>query len=104
MEVHPDGTVRLAKVRYTSCPTGNEDWMLQASSLKLDTDAQQGVAHQVVMRFKDVPIFYTPYIAFPLGDSRQSGLLFPSFGHSGSNGYQLEVPYYFNLAPNYDMT
>ena len=104
MEVHPDGTVRLAKDRYTSCPTGNEDWMLQASSLKLDTDAQQGVAHQVVMRFKDVPIFYTPYIAFPLGDSRQSGLLFPSFGHSGSNGYQLEVPYYFNLAPNYDMT
>ena len=34
----------------------------------------------------------------------KSGLLFPSFGHSGSNGYQLEVPYYFNLAPNYDMT
>ena len=67
MEVHPDGTVGLAKVRYTSCPAGNQDWMLQASSLKLDTDAQQGVAHQVVMRFKDVPIFYTPYIAFPLG-------------------------------------
>ena len=56
------------------------------------------------MRFKDVPIFYTPYLAFPLGDERQSGLLFPSFGHSGNNGYQLEVPYYFNLAPNYDAT
>ena len=104
MEVHPDGTVRLAKVRYTTCPAGNQDWMLQASSLKLDTDAQQGVAHQVVMRFKDVPVFYTPYMAFPLGDARQSGLLFPNFGHSGSNGYQLDVPYYFNLAPNYDAT
>ena len=56
------------------------------------------------MRFKDVPIFYSPYLAFPLGDDRQSGLLFPSFGHSGNNGYQLEVPYYFNLAPNYDAT
>ena len=56
------------------------------------------------MRFKDVPIFYTPYLAFPLGDERKSGLLFPSFGHSGNNGYQLEVPYYFNLAPNYDLT
>ncbi len=40
----------------------------------------------------------------PLGDDRQSGLLFPSFGHSGNNGYQLDVPYYFNLAPNYDAT
>jgi len=56
------------------------------------------------MRFKDVPIFYTPYISFPLGDERKSGVLFPSFGHSGSNGFDVEVPYYFNLAPNYDLT
>jgi LPS-assembly protein len=104
MDVHPDGTVHLERVRYTTCPVGNRDWMMQAKSLKLDTDAEQGFAHQVVMRFKDVPIFYTPYIAFPLGEDRQSGLLFPSFGHSGSNGYELDVPYYFNLAPNYDMT
>jgi LPS-assembly protein len=56
------------------------------------------------MRFKNVPIFYTPYISFPLGDERKSGLLFPSFGHSGSNGFDAQVPYYFNLAPNYDLT
>ena len=104
MTVHPDGKVNLERVRYTTCPVGNQDWMLQASSISLDTEGQQGVAHHVIMRFKDVPIFYTPYIAFPLGEERQSGLLFPSFGHSGNNGYQLEVPYYFNLAPNYDMT
>jgi LPS-assembly protein len=102
--VQPDGKAELEKVRYTTCPVGNRDWMIQAYSLKLDTDAQQGVAHQVVMRFKDVPVFYTPYIAFPLGDERQSGLLFPNFGHSASNGFQLEVPYYLNLAPNYDAT
>ena len=60
---------------------------------------QEGAAHNVTMRFKDVPIFYTPYISFPVGDERKSGLLFPSFGHSGSNGFELEVPYYFNLAP-----
>jgi LPS-assembly protein len=104
MSVTPDGKVHLNTVRYTSCPPGNEDWMLQARSVYLNTDADQGVARGVVMRFKDVPIFYTPYIAFPLGDGRQSGLLFPSFGHSGNNGYQLEVPYYFNIAPNYDAT
>ena len=78
--------------------------MMQASSINLDTEQQEGTARGVVMRFKDVPIFYTPFLAFPLGDERKSGLLFPSFGHSGNNGYQLEVPYYFNLAPNYDLT
>jgi LPS-assembly protein len=104
IDVLPDGKIALSSVRYTSCPLGNEDWLLKASSISLDTKIQEGIARDVVMRFKDVPIFYTPYISFPLGDERKSGLLFPSFGHSGSNGYELEVPYYFNLAPNYDFT
>jgi LPS-assembly protein len=104
IDVLPDGKLALTQVRYTSCPVGNEDWMLQASSINMDTKLQEGVARHVTMRFKDVPVFYTPYISFPLGDERKSGLLFPSFGHSGSNGFELEVPYYFNLAPNYDLT
>jgi LPS-assembly protein len=104
MAVHPDGKVALAQVRYTTCPVGNQDWMLQASSLDLDTARQEGVGRGVLMRFKGVPLIYTPYISFPLGDERKSGVLFPSFGHSTSNGYQLDVPYYFNLAPNYDLT
>ncbi|MDB6086477.1 MAG: hypothetical protein JWN43_4358 [Gammaproteobacteria bacterium] len=104
LAVHPDGKVALEQVRYTTCPVGNQDWMLQASSIDLDTAKQEGTAHGVHMRFKNVPIFYTPYISFPLGDERKSGVLFPNFGHSTSNGYQLEVPYYFNLAPNYDLT
>jgi LPS-assembly protein len=104
IDLHPDGKVALENARYTSCPVGNEDWSLSASQINLDTKLQEGVAHHVTMRFKDVPIFYTPYISFPLGDERKSGVLFPSLGHSGSNGFDAEVPYYFNLAPNYDLT
>ncbi|MEP6885806.1 MAG: LPS assembly protein LptD [Gammaproteobacteria bacterium] len=104
IDVLPDGKLTLTEVRYTSCPVGNQDWMLQASSLNIDSKAQEGIARNVTMRFKDVPIFYTPYISFPVGDERKSGVLFPSFGHSGSNGFDLEIPYYFNLAPNYDLT
>lgn len=104
MSVSPGGNVSLEQVRYTTCPVGNEDWMLQASSINLDTTKQEGVAHGVHMRFKNVPIFYTPYISFPLGDERKSGFLFPNFGHDTTNGYLLQVPYYFDLAPNYDLT
>ena len=102
--VHPDGKIEFAKVRYTTCPVGNQDWMLQASSISLDTEAQKGIGRGVLLRFKGVPIFYSPVFAFPLGDERKSGFLFPSIGHSTNNGYQFEVPYYFNLAPNYDLT
>jgi LPS-assembly protein len=104
IDLRPDGKVALENVRYTSCPVGIEDWSLSASDINLDTNLQVGVAHHVTMRFKDVPIFYTPYISFPLGDERKSGVLFPSLGHSSSNGFDAEVPYYFNLAPNYDLT
>jgi LPS-assembly protein len=104
INLDPEGKIEFKQVNYTSCPVGNDDWMLHASLIDLDTQQQLGVARNVTMRFKDVPIFYTPYISFPLGDERKSGILFPSFGHSGSNGYELEIPYYFNLAPNYDLT
>ncbi len=102
--VSPEGRIDLQHVRYTTCPVGNHDWMLKAASLDFDTALQQGVGRDVVMRFKDVPVLYTPYISFPLGDERKSGLLFPVFGHSTIDGFELDVPYYFNLAPNYDLT
>ncbi len=99
-----DGHLSMNDVRYTTCPVADEAWLLKAGSLEIDTKAQAGVARNVTMRFKDVPIFYTPYISFPLGQERKSGVLFPSFAHSTNNGYEFGVPYYFNIAPNYDLT
>ncbi|MGE8389561.1 MAG: LPS-assembly protein LptD, partial [Pseudomonas sp.] len=53
---------------------------------------------------KDFPVFYTPYIYFPIDDRRQSGFLPPSFSSTSDTGFMLVTPYYFNLAPNYDAT
>jgi LPS-assembly protein len=58
----------------------------------------------VTLRVKDVPVFYTPYMYFPIDNRRASGFLPPSFGSSGKTGGYLLTPYYFNLAPNYDAT
>lgn len=104
LEVFPNGVIDLTQVRYTSCPPGNNAWSLQAAKIDIDTDADEGAARDVLLRLHDVPVFYTPYLSFPLSDERKSGLLFPGFGHSTTNGWQTEVPYYFNLAPNYDLT
>ena len=104
IDLTPAGRVRLARVRYTTCPAGAEDWMLHASSIDLNSARQQGTARNAYLVFKHVPLFYTPYLRFPLGPERQSGLLYPSFGHTGNNGYSIAIPYYFNLAPNYDLT
>jgi len=102
--VQPGGRIGLEQVRYTTCPVGDKDWMLQASSISLDTVIHAGVARGAWVEFKGVPIFYTPYLSFPMDSERKSGLLAPILDHSGTNGYELGVAYYFNLAPNYDLT
>ncbi|MBS0394128.1 MAG: LPS assembly protein LptD [Proteobacteria bacterium] len=99
-----DGKLELDHVEYTACPAGRPDWLMRARRIRIDQAAQQGVGRDVELDFKGVPILYFPVISFPVGDARQSGFLFPSIGTSNRNGFELGVPYYWNLAPNYDAT
>lgn len=104
--IHFEGRDRLQleSVRYTTCPPGRDDWFLKASRLTLDKVEQTGTARNATVSFMHVPIFYSPYLSFPLADARKTGLLAPHIGHSSNSGFFLSVPYYFNLAPNYDDT
>ena len=52
----------------------------------------------------DTPVFYFPYLSFPLTDERQSGFLFPTVGYSNTFGFNVAVPYYWNIAPERDLT
>lgn len=104
LEMDGEGTLKLDEVRFTTCPTGQTDWELRADSIEIDQKTQQGKGRNVRVDLKGVPILYTPVISFPVGDARKSGFLFPSFGNSDKSGFELGVPYYFNLAPNYDLT
>jgi LPS-assembly protein len=99
-----EGRLSLDEVRYTTCPVGNEDWILRASDIDINQRSGIGIGHGVRLDFKGVPIFYTPFISFPVGTERKSGFLFPTIGTSSRNGYSLAVPWYWNIAPNYDAT
>ena len=77
IEVHPDGKVSSRRCATPPVPPATRTGCCRPPRSSSTPRPSKGVAHQVVMRFKDVPIFYTPYIAFPLGDARQSGLLVP---------------------------
>jgi len=94
----------LKGVRYTACPPGNDDWVIKASEIAIDQKTSIGTGRDVRLEFKGVPIVYTPWISFPVGDQRKSGLLFPTIGNSGRTGTQIAVPWYWNIAPNYDAT
>ena len=104
LEINKEGRLELDDVSYTTCPPDSNDWLLVASDIDLDTDKGVGTARGVKLRFQGIPILYAPYLSFPIGDARKSGILTPEFGSSGRNGRALSVPYYWNIAPNYDAT
>jgi LPS-assembly protein len=99
----PDHT-RLTRVRYTTCAPGQDSWFLKMRELKLDTQEDIGTAYHASVDFQGVPIFYLPYLSFPISDQRKSGFLIPRVGSASNRGLEAAAPYYFNLAPNYDDT
>ncbi len=95
---------RLKQATYTTCPAGDDDWLLQVADLKLDDEEKEGTARRVKLTFKDVPILYTPWMNFSYSGKRKSGLLAPTYGTSVRTGLELTLPFYWNIAPNYDAT
>lgn len=94
----------MAGVEYTTCPPGHVDWMFRAPDMNLDTETNTGEAHDVTIHFLGVPIFWTPYLNFPIGDQRKSGFLNANFSFDVIDGLEVGTSYYFNLAENYDDT
>ena len=99
-----DAVIVMTDGSYTTCEPGSNAWSLHSDDLELDREKGWGEARHVTLRVKDFPVFYTPYIYFPIDDRRQSGLLVPSLSYSSDSGTEYTQPYYFNLAPNYDAT
>jgi len=104
LEINQSGLLILEGVEYTTCPPGSEDWLMQGKSIELDTSQGVGTARGMKLNFKGVPILYAPYLSFPIGDARKSGMLTPEIGSSGRSGNEISVPWYWNIAPNYDAT
>ena len=96
--------VVLSNALFTTCPTTDNSWALHASEINIEADEGWGEARHAVFKIKDIPVFYLPYLTFPVNEQRRSGLLLPKFGSSQKSGLDVELPYYFNLAENYDLT
>jgi len=104
IEVTSDSRISLASMLFTTCPPENVAWEITAKSAELDVNGGVGTARGVKLDFKGVPVLYVPYFSFPINDQRKSGFLTPAIGGGDNTGFDVAVPYYLNLAPNYDLT
>ncbi|MDT8449692.1 MAG: LPS assembly protein LptD [Wenzhouxiangellaceae bacterium] len=95
---------RVTRFDFTTCDPDDPAWQLKAGKVKLDFDKNVGTARNARLEFKGVPILYSPWLTFPLSDDRKSGFLYPQIGTSSDNGFDLAVPWYWNIAPSMDAT
>ncbi len=89
---------------YSTCPPTTNTWRVLAKHIELNKNTGRGTAKQARIYVKGVPIFYTPYMNFPIDKRRQTGFLSPTAGTSSKTGFYLRTPFYWNTAPNYDST
>lgn len=91
------------QANYTTCDAETPSWKFGASNLDM-TIEEYGTAKNVVFYIKDVPVFYFPYVVFPVKRERQSGFLFPRFGWSEKKGAEVDMFYYWAISPSQEAT
>lgn len=108
LNIHSDDnevrTLDFAQSSFTTCPSERPAWEVRARSISMNEDEGWGSAKGAQIRLFDIPVFYVPRFSFPITDERKSGILYPTIRSSARNGLEIEVPYYLNLAPEYDVT
>lgn len=87
----------------TTCDPQNADWKIKYKEMKVDTDGFAWAKHTSFWT-RSIPLLYTPFVALPIDKDRQSGFLIPWAGTSSLNGVQAEIPYFWAIRQDMDMT
>lgn len=97
------GILHIHGGQLSFCAPGDDEWRIRADELELNVEEGVGVARGARVDIAGVPVFYSPWMQFPLDDRRRTGFLWPDIGSDTRGGLDLSVPVYFNLAPDYDL-
>ncbi|EPN9364174.1 LPS assembly protein LptD [Cronobacter muytjensii] len=89
---------------FTSCLPGSDTWSVVGSEVIHDREEQVAEIWNARFKLGPVPVFYSPYLQLPVGDKRRSGFLIPNAKYSTTNYFEFSLPYYWNIAPNFDAT
>ncbi|AUQ40970.1 LPS assembly protein LptD [Yersinia ruckeri] len=89
---------------FTSCLPGDNSWSVVGSEVIHDREEEVAEIWNARFKIGPVPIFYSPYMQLPVGNKRRSGFLIPNARYSTNTGLEFFLPYYWNIAPNFDAT
>jgi len=102
-QTDPDHS-KMTHGTFSTCDPSERQWEMRANDLEIDKVKNEGYGHGVTFAYEGVPFLWLPYMSFPIDEERHSGFLMPVIGYSNRRGFKLGIPYYLDLAPNYDLT
>ncbi|OAG13201.1 hypothetical protein CC77DRAFT_1068086 [Alternaria alternata] len=97
-------TYHITDASATTCDGDVPDWRFMSRELDVTIDGYGTMKHGRFL-LRDVPVFYIPFMLFPVKTSRQSGLLFPQIGYSRDKfGLDIEIPFFWAISNQVDAT
>ncbi len=101
----------LNRAIFSPCALCKEDptkaplWQLKANKIVHDQAEQEIRYYDARMEIFGIPVAYTPYLSHPDPTvKKKSGFLAPAFRNSDTLGFSAQLPYFWNIAPNQDLT
>jgi LPS-assembly protein len=103
-DVHKqEGNYTLGASMLSSCDVSDPLWKMLFERSSYDSEAHYMKVYDAKVYLWDVPMFYTPYLAFTTNKERSSGLLFPALGYRSSEGITYEQPVYWAISESMDL-
>jgi LPS-assembly protein len=95
---------KLENAKVTTCEAGQNEWFIASDETVIDQSSGNIKAKDALLSLRGIPIMYSPYIDFSTTSQRRSGWLLPTAGSTTTSGFEMSIPYYFNLSPTHDAT
>lgn len=95
---------RLTQVTYTTCPRDRPAWELRMREMLIDQVREVGATRSATLYWAGMPLLPFGDTSFAIGEGRKTGFLPPSYTTSTRLGLDIRAPFYWNIAPQHDMT
>lgn len=96
---------RIDRAVFTTCEddTKHPPWSFHLRKAKIEVEGF-GKFTSSTVKIQGFPVFYLPYMVWPIKQDRSPGLLMPSFGYSNRLGNYFGLPVYFPIGRSWDTT
>jgi lipopolysaccharide assembly outer membrane protein LptD (OstA) len=93
----------FGRAKITTCTQPVPRWQFSCSRANYKKDDYMEMWN-AVLKVKKIPVFYLPYMRYPLDRDRATGFLIPQAGYSGQKGAFYSQSFYWAIRRNMDAT